>query len=57
MKIVILNMYIPEADNKVVAYADVLIDNMLRIHGIKLVRNKDRSDFIVGMPCRKKNHS
>lgn len=44
---------IAEKENKVKAFAGIVIDNAIAIHDIKIVQASEK--IIVAMPCKKKN--
>lgn len=54
MKVIVLNMFVPEEEGSIKAYADVLFGNKIRVHGLKLVKSKDKEEFFLGMPSRKR---
>lgn len=53
MNVVVLKLYIPEENENVKAYADVLLGHKIRIHGLKLATRTDNGEFFLGMPSKK----
>lgn len=53
MNVVVLKLYIPEENESIKAYADVLLGHKIRIHGIRLATRKDNGEFFLRMPRKK----